>query len=638
MKRIAGGLLALLLVTLLAACNFPVEPDEEAPVPDLPGETEAEFDYCDLPQGTRLTWFDLSTFIFIRENDFQMGFEDPDAEQDFEPVHSVSLPGLWMHEGEVTNRQYANCVTAGVCEPPAESTDQPYWYEDVERLDTPVVGVSWEQADAYCEWIGTRLPTEAEWEYAARGAGSFTYPWGEDEPDCENANFAGCLAPEDDQPIFSGILPDGKSPFEMLDMSGNVHEWVADWYGADYYQNSPASNPQGPETGTLRVFRGGGYQTPAEELQAYLRDALEPDHARTDLGFRCSWSCGETVPPQLCQLPPVIGGDPPEDTPASEPPRITGEGYCELRGAGQSAGVVLSSPDEVDLTQFEITSPNGAISCDPVNDMVVCYGAAVKPGTNVTISLCPQCDPGFFFNRESGHCQSMVSIDVDLVSPSEEENSCPYGTYWLDGFGCVPEGDPAVATCPPGYHYDLKCGCLPYLLNCNVEGAPGEEGSDPDDFINFMPAFPLLAGEFEVNPGTVPQPDECWPFDLFEACPPNMILLDLGDCPICWSLFLNPECPEGYQMDPAAGCCIPETPAPICPPWTRFDPVTNACIPIEFGGMSCTEITVYVPPCPTPTVVSCVNPSQYNDQNSCEAANCDWRMPLTGGLFGCYMP
>ncbi len=169
-----------------------------------------------------------------------MGSEEGD--EDEQPVHEVTLDAFWIDRTEVTNAQFAGCVADGACQPPSEtssSTRDPYYGND-EFADYPVIYVSWNDASEFCEWAGGRLPTEAEWEYAARGPESFTYPWGNNGPSTSLLNFDTNVGDTSEV----GSYPDGASWVGALDMAGNVWEWVNDWYDSGYYQNSPGENPR----------------------------------------------------------------------------------------------------------------------------------------------------------------------------------------------------------------------------------------------------------------------------------------------------------------------------------------------------------------------------------------------------------
>jgi formylglycine-generating enzyme required for sulfatase activity len=174
----------------------------------------------------------------------------------------------WLYKTEVTNAQYARFLAAN----PAQRKP-PFW-EDA-RFNAPrqpVVGVSWEDAAAYCRWAGARLPTEAEWEYAAAGPESRKYPWGSEKPDATRAVFG--LDRETARPAAVGSCPAGISWCGALDMAGNVGEWCADWYAGDYYKTSPQVDPRGPAEGPYRVHRGGAWNNNPDCMRAKSRVGL----------------------------------------------------------------------------------------------------------------------------------------------------------------------------------------------------------------------------------------------------------------------------------------------------------------------------------------------------------------------------
>ncbi len=177
---------------------------------------------------------DGASMVYIPAGTFSMGWNYGDPGETTE--HSVSLDAYWMDLTEVTNQMYAACVSAGVCTPPSEtrSYKRNAYYGSDEFSAFPVIYVSWQQSQDYCAWAGRRLPTEAEWEYAARGDDRRLYPWGKTRPTLEMANYA--FNNKDTTQV--GAYPAGASPFGLLDMAGNVAEWVSDWYIESYYTRS----------------------------------------------------------------------------------------------------------------------------------------------------------------------------------------------------------------------------------------------------------------------------------------------------------------------------------------------------------------------------------------------------------------
>jgi len=228
----------------------------------------------------------------IPAGDFVMGCADADGScnADESPKHTVTLSEYKIQKYEVTNAQYAACVTAAVCTAPSSSDSQtrsPY-YGNATYDNYPVIYVNWTQAGEYCAWIGGRLPTEAEWEKAARGVypAEPIYPWGDTAPDCTLANYSGCTGDTDEV----GSHPTGASTYGVMDLEGNVFEWVNDWYASDYYTTGgpPWNDPQGPGSGSYRVKRGAPWNYFAGNLRVSMRYNDDSIYSDINLGFRCA--------------------------------------------------------------------------------------------------------------------------------------------------------------------------------------------------------------------------------------------------------------------------------------------------------------------------------------------------------------
>lgn len=214
-------------------------------------------------------------------------------EQDGEKqVREVYVSGFYIDVHEVTVAEYRRCIEAGECSAPKKthSDRRKYNYGASERDKHPINGVTWYQAKVYCSWAGKRLPTEAEWEKAAKGTNDSEYPWGHEEPNCE-------LAVMDEGGDGCGQArtwevnskPAGVSPYGAHDMAGNVSEWTADWHDhdVDYYESYPLRDPTGPTRGSYRVTRGGSWLHSGATLSATNRRLYNPAHVHFDLGFRC---------------------------------------------------------------------------------------------------------------------------------------------------------------------------------------------------------------------------------------------------------------------------------------------------------------------------------------------------------------
>jgi formylglycine-generating enzyme required for sulfatase activity/DNA-binding CsgD family transcriptional regulator len=283
------------IVTMLARpTNIPVQaistPTAPAPAPSpmfTPAETVDQKDGMVLVQ--------------VPAGEFEMGSsraEDPQASEEELPQHSVYLDAYWIDQTEVSNAQYAMCVAdAGACTMPANTSSRTHgsYYDNSQYADYPVIFVSWSQAADYCEWAGRRLPTEGEWEKAARGVDGRMYPWGSSfdgtlanycdvncQTDWKDSRFDDGYG--DTAPV--GEYPDGVSLYGVLDMAGNVYEWVADWF--EPYHRSQQTNPTGPVDGLDKIIRGGSWGDDPAHIRSSMRSRINAESWSDFIGFRCA--------------------------------------------------------------------------------------------------------------------------------------------------------------------------------------------------------------------------------------------------------------------------------------------------------------------------------------------------------------
>jgi serine/threonine-protein kinase len=245
--------------------------------------------------------------VYIEAGDFMMGSQgDPQARADEDPQHRVFLDAYWIDKTEVTNAMFRIFSDATGYRTEAEQRGSAKVYnggvwEDVSGANWqhprgpssnlngmdnyPVVMVSYNDANQYCSWAGGRLPTEAEWEKASRGTSGQIYPWGNQSVSAQFANYNNTVGHTTAVTEYSL----GVSPFDLLNMSGNVWEWVSDWYDPSYYGKSPSSNPfgAGSSGNGTRTLRGGSWTSPDIDMRSATRSATTPDNAKENIGFRC---------------------------------------------------------------------------------------------------------------------------------------------------------------------------------------------------------------------------------------------------------------------------------------------------------------------------------------------------------------
>lgn len=248
---------------------------------------------------------ELISTIFLDERNFPMAiipsgpFEmgGDNGTKDEQPVHTVILDDFYIDLYEITNSQYALCEDPGICEPTTDTTayessySRRIYYGNPKFADYPVIYASWDEAQKFCEWRGGRLPTEAEWEKAARGGlKGETYPWGDESPVCETGAKTGAKFDDDggcndtDTEQVGSYSPNG---YGLYDMAGNLWEWVSDFYDENYFANSPANNPTGPKNGIFSVLRGGSWDNGSSRLRVSDRRFNDPNSGALNIGFRC---------------------------------------------------------------------------------------------------------------------------------------------------------------------------------------------------------------------------------------------------------------------------------------------------------------------------------------------------------------
>ncbi|HID61183.1 MAG TPA: hypothetical protein EYP49_00325 [Anaerolineae bacterium] len=294
------------VIAAVASPALRTSPSAAAPSTTAAPTTLQAQDTVPAPQTIELqVWeADGAEMVFVPAGEFVMGSEE--LGDDERPVHRVYLDGFWIDRYEVTNERFARFVAATGYQTEAERRGWGWVWREAEwekvegadwrhprgpgssiadRMDSPVVLVSWNDADAYCRWAGKRLPGEAQWEKAARGPDGRRYAWG-DEFDRAKANTK--ESERGDTAPAGSFSPQGDSFYGASDMTGNVWEWVADWYGSDYYGQSPAANPTGPITGTYKVLRGGSWSFDEVYARTPFRYNVRPDYTYDFTGFRCS--------------------------------------------------------------------------------------------------------------------------------------------------------------------------------------------------------------------------------------------------------------------------------------------------------------------------------------------------------------
>lgn len=590
--RLLGKCLVSLLfisTLLLASCS---EPSPSAP-------TQVPLKVVGLPSG------DL--FAPVPGSKFLMGSleDEPLSRPDEHPRHEVILSTFFIMKHEVTNLEYQKCVQAGVCSMPLVKEEGPTsLYPDPQYGAWPVVGVDWFQAETYCQFINARLPTEAEWEKAARGREAFRFPWGNEDPACNLLNMSGCLEELDTEHVVA--YKEGVSVYDLADMAGNVREWTADWYAPDYYPISDLYSPTGPAEGKLKVTRGGAWDDGIENVRTAARIPMDPKEKSEDVGFRCvpivktfAPFCNTTYR-NFCDPGQYEDGDEPCD-----PQEQNDCGDYSVAGFGcPQNGVVdvnLFVPGG-DAGLYNVTVGTDGFTCTGDGGTIYCSGPAQDMGTSVTITVCGP--PPSESQQPTASTSASLPGNILLAA---------YHTPLLTYSSLQTASSATTGYCPAGYHFDEAEGAC--VVDEDRQPCPEgwhseqkfDEKSQQDVLVCVLDdplACPVGTTYDEARKG-------CVPVAVAKAeptCPEGYELTEDEMCtpPFLW---LSP-CLPGYWFDTELGCCVPlENP---CEGDTYFETLINDCLPKNPGGCpQCMYYDTYLGCLPIPECT----PGEKDDSN-----------------------
>jgi formylglycine-generating enzyme required for sulfatase activity len=512
--------------------------------------------------GTTMTWLDGSQLVYIATGDFIMGTGAKNA-----PIKTVTLDGYWIYITDVTNKMYAQCVATGNCAPPALEVGSPV-YNNPDYGDYPVVGVTWDMAANYCRWSQSQLPSEAQWEKAARGSSGSVYPWGSDRPGCDLLNFLGCLG------HLSGVTdyPAGRSPYGVLDMAGNVYQWVGDYFDEGYYDSMPAQNPTGPGTGNTRVIRGSSFESDDTQTYAGLRHYGAPAYHSRDLGFRCVVSQPKMFAP-YCQMNSYIPTGSASNATCQSPEAIVRGNYCASKAGYTTVQIPPGATYQVNTKGYSCTEAvvnNGQriLTCSGPDkssgELSVCNTACSgAPGTTGASTMC---DPGYSRDASSGACIYMP------IAGQPGVGGCPQGYILIDrgGTKVCALGLNQNGKCPTGLYYDSQYGaCVP--PSGNADAPYGIDNS-------------VLAAQ------------------IYQGCAP------------------------GYSYNPNYQCCQANAGGayPGCPLDFTYDATQNACVPsqVRASGPGCVTVQLNIAKCTQPIDIC----SKITQEPVCRRNSyaCDW--------------
>lgn len=549
MKLIRWILLALsLLLGSCAPASTPTPtPTAAAPtlapspssVPPTTAPTLVQVALAGPQSGTTITWLDGGQLVYVPAGDFIMGTGAPDA-----PQKTVSLDSFWISKTDVTNKMYSQCVASGNCAPPGQQLGTPA-FTNPTYGDYPVVGVTWDMAANYCKWSQGQLPSEAQWEKAGRGSQGNKYPWGNDSPSCDLLNFSGCLGHTSSVTSYGA----GQSPYSLTDMSGNVFQWVNDFYDPNYYDAMPSSNPTGPTSGDTHVIRGSSFEGDATQTLAGVRHYGAAAYTHYDLGFRCVVNQPKAIAP-YCQTNSYVPLGGPISTASCQPPVANAiSNFCTAGSGYATVDISQGASYQINTSGYSCSEGifNGqrVLTCNGPNDtsgqITVC-NASCSSQPNPTGST-PVCEPGYTLNPSTGTC----TYQPIAIRPAVA--GCPLG------YNLIARGDQKICAigknqngqCPAGLYFDSQYGaCVP---PSGAQDAPyGIDNS-------------ALAAQ------------------AFQGCAPGYSYSSAYQCCQANTGGSYPACGLGYTFDSKQNTCVP----------TQVAATSPGCVTVQVNILRCSQ-------------------------------------------------
>ena len=523
--------------------------------------------------GTQMVWLDGSLLDYVPAGDFIMGLGAGNT-----PQKTVSLDGYWIYKTDVTNKMYEQCVTTGNCAAPAQEIGTPV-YSNPDYGDYPIVGVTWDMAANYCKWAQGQLPTEAQWEKAARGSDGGVYPWGKTNAGCDLLNYLGCLG------HTNGVndYPAGRSPYGLSDMAGNVFQWVNDFYDANYYDSMPTQNPTGPTTGDSHVIRGSSFESDAAQTLSGVRHFGGSAYHSRDLGFRCAVNQPKAIAP-YCQsnsFTPI--GTASTNATCQVPDASVVGNYCAGKAGYTtvqiSQGATFQVPSEGYTCLDSVVNGTRILTCsgksNTSGEVTVCNQAC--SGSPTETGATPVCDPGYTLDTSTGTC---------TYSPISSQ--------------------PSVSGCPQGYNLIDRGGQKVCAIGKNLNGQ--------------CPAYTYFDSQFGACVTSSGSADV--PYGLND---PSRASQSYQGCAAGYSYDANLQCCQANTGGTYPGCTLGFT----------FDATQKTCVPsqVRLSGPGCVTVSLNIAKCTLPVdVCSKILTEQVCLRNSYA---CQWSE--SGGVGKCLL-